>query len=161
MQEKIFERKSSWSCQGGFILDVDRVAKIFYCACCALPIGWPEGLCGTVSYKSVNFPQFVAVSKMVEYHETLITSLVTRPGSASTLAIIERIWSGFFRLIFGFVGFSSMFVQGFISASRHRYRFERKRCVVKRSHICVLLWTLQTHPFRKNVNWKANKGKRK
>ena len=86
--EKIFERKSSWPCQGGFILDVERVAKIFYCA---FPIGWPEGLCGTVSYKSVNFPQAVAVSKIVEYHETLITSLVTRPGSASTLAIIERI----------------------------------------------------------------------
>lgn len=98
---------------------------------------------------------------MVEYHETLITSLVTRPGSASTLAIIEQIWSGFFGLIFGFVGFSSMFVQGFISASRHPYRFELKRYVVKRSHICVLLWTLQTHPFRKNLNWKAKKGKRK
>ena len=64
-----------------------RARRVNFLLC--LTIRWPEGLCGTVSYKSVNFPQAVAVSKMVEYHETLITSLVTRPGSASTLAIIE------------------------------------------------------------------------
>ena len=37
------------------------------------------------------------------------------PGSAPILAVIERIWSGFFGLIFGFVGFSLMFARGLIS----------------------------------------------
>ena len=39
-----------------------------------------------------------------------------RHGSAPTLAFIEEIWSGFFGLIFGFVGFSLMSAQGLISA---------------------------------------------
>ena len=44
---------------------------------------------GTVSYKSVNLHQTSLQNGGVS--RALITSLVTRPGSALTLAIIERI----------------------------------------------------------------------
>ena len=44
-----------------------------------------------MSFKSVNLPYPFAVFEMAGYHGTLITSLATRPGSAPTLAIIERI----------------------------------------------------------------------
>ena len=64
-----------------------------------------------MSYESVNFPQPFAVLKMAEYHETFITSLAARPGSAPILAIIERIRSGVFAFSFGFVGFSSKFAR--------------------------------------------------
>lgn len=33
----------------------------------------------------------IAVFKMADYRHTLVTSLVTRPGSVPTLAIVERI----------------------------------------------------------------------
>ena len=52
-----------------------------------------------------------------DYHLTARAwAACARPGSSLTLAIIERIWSGFFGLIFGFVGFSLMFARGLISA---------------------------------------------
>ena len=61
----------------------------FYGACCAFLLRWPEALRGTVSYKSVNLHQTSLQNGGVS--RALITSLVTRPGSALTLAIIERI----------------------------------------------------------------------
>ena len=133
----------------------------FNCTCCAILLRWPNALRCIVSYKSVNFPQPFAVFKMAEYHETFITSLAARPGSAPILAIIERIRSGVFAFSFGFVGFNSKFARGLISAFWHCYRFERKRYLFEFSHMCVLISTRLTYPLRKDVNWKKQKKKSK
>lgn len=39
--------------------------------------------------------------------------------------------------------------------------FEVKSYIVKRSHMCILLWTELPYPLNKNVNWEENKKKNK
>ena len=113
-----------------------------------------------MSCKSLNLPQALRGFQNGGVSRAFIMSLVARPGSAPTLAIIERIWLGFFGLTFAFVGFSSMIAQGLISAFWHCYRFERGY-VVEHSLMFVLLWTLLTYPLRMNVNWKKKRKKKR
>ena len=93
---------------------------------------------------------------MAEFHETLIKSLVTRPGSAPTLAIIELftdsflVLSGLFRCL---LRVSSLHFDIVIDLKVKDMSSNVLTCAFYSEH-------LKTYPLKKNVNCKEKKLKR-
>ena len=60
---------------------------------------WPYTQRYGIEQVSKPSPKPLAVFKMADYRDTLVTFLAPRPGSVPTLAYVEKIWSGFFGKI--------------------------------------------------------------